>query len=192
MYGSESWAIKRAKCPRIDAFKSWCWRRLSKVPWTARRSNQLTLQEINPEYLLEQLMLELKLQYFGHLMRRADSLEKTLMLGKIEGKRRGWQRMMDTNLGKLWETVKGREAWCSTVHGVTKSSMWFSNWTTIFTERLLWTRFWVTSHLILTITLGSRHCYYPHFTDGYTEGGKQLIQGHISKRWSSDAIQLVS
>ena len=115
-----------------------------------------------------------------HLMRRADSLEKTLMLGKTEGKRRrGWQRMMDTNLGKRWEIVKGREALLqrSTVHGVTKSWTWFTDWTTtttIFTEHLLYIRFWVSSHLILTITLRSRHCYYPHFTDGYTEAESNL------------------
>ena len=137
MYGCESWTIKKAECQRIDAFEVWCWRRLLRVPWTARRSNQSILKEISPEYSLEGLMLKLKLQYFGHLMRRAGSLEKTLMLGKIEGRRRrGWQRTrclygitdsMDMSLSKLREMVKDRESWCATVHGVTKSQTWLSN-----------------------------------------------------------------
>ena len=139
MYGCESWTIKKAGWQRIDAFELWCWRRLLRVSWTAKRSNQSILKEINPEYSLEGLMLKLKLQYFGHLMQRADSLEKTLMLGKTEGRRRrGWQRTRwldsitdstDMSLIKLQEIVEDRDAWCATVPRVTKSWTWLSDWT---------------------------------------------------------------
>ena len=140
MYGCENWTVKKAERRRIDAFELWCWRRLLRVPWTARRSSQSILKEISPGCSLEGLMLKLKLQYFGHLMQRADSFEKILILGKTEGRRRrGWQRMRwldgitdstDMGEGRLWQLVKDRDAWHAVVHGVTKSQKRLSDWTT--------------------------------------------------------------
>ena len=190
MYGWESWTVKKAECWRIDAFELWCWRRLLRVPWTARQSNQSILKEISPGCLLEGLMLKLKLQYFGYLMRRVDSLEKTLMLGGIgRRRRRGQQRMrwldgitnsMDMSLSELLELVMDREAWRATIHGIAKSPTRLSNWTEL-NWILLWLELFPGAKLPRTQPIS-----YPVMTKGRTNIFLVLFLFYITSHYLID------